>query len=77
MFKTIIAAVLVSLTFAATANAGAGGNGSGNPRNEWDKQPVGQPHYVWKEGKLVSAKEKSSDVKVGGSDEKKDNVASK
>lgn len=75
MFKTITAAVLISFAFAATANAG--GNGSGNPRNAWDKQPVGQPHYVWKDGKLVSANEKSSEKKVAENNEKKDNVASK
>ena len=75
MFKTITAAVLISLAFAATANAG--GNGSGNPRNAWDKQPVGQPHYVWKDGKLVSANEKSSEKKVAENNEKKDNLASK
>ncbi|MBG6289826.1 hypothetical protein I5I61_20425 [Pseudomonas nitroreducens] len=56
MYKKFIIAAVISMGVVAGAQAGSGGNGSGNPRNSWDKQPVGEPHYVWKDGKLVSAK---------------------
>lgn len=77
MYKKFIIAAVISMSVVAGAQAGSGGNGSGNPRNSWDKQPVGEPHYVWKDGKLVSAKEKADDKKVVKNDKQKGEVASK